>query len=81
MPTITQNDVLEKIMPYREGGVYKARVPSTEILAYKYCAALPLQTDTISGIIEGLQAETRTLFARKRPNTPRPPSTNSFFIF
>lgn len=78
MPTITQNEVLAKIIPRREGGVYKASVPSTEILAYKYCAALPLPTDTFSGIIEGLQTETRTLFASKSPNTPKPPSTNSF---
>lgn len=78
MPITTQADVLAKIIPYRDNGVYKAHVPSTEILAYKYCASLPVSTDTFGGIIEDLQAETRTFFALKVPNTPQPPSTNSF---
>ncbi len=78
MPVITQADVLAKIIPRRERGVYKAAVPSTEILAYKYCASLPLPTDTFNSIIDGLQAETRGLFSLKVPNTPQPPSTNSF---
>lgn len=78
MPVTTRADVLAKIIPHRESGVYKASVPSTEILAYKYSTSLPLPTDSFSSIIEGLQAETRSLFALKVPNTPLPPSTNSF---
>lgn len=78
MPMTTQADVLAKIIPRRDNGVYKAAVPSTEILAYKYCASLPLPTDTFNSIVANLQSETRILFALKTPNTPQPPSTNSF---
>ena len=78
MPIITQADVLSKIIPKREDGTYKAAVPSIEILAYKYSTSIPLPTDRFAKIIEELQKETKDLFALKRPNTPKPPTTNSF---
>lgn len=65
MPIITQADVLAKIILHRERGVYKAAVPSTEILAYKYRASLPSPTDTFSSIIDELQEETRNFFPSK----------------
>lgn len=78
MPAITEANVLDAIKPHRENGQYKASVPSTEILAYKYSDSLPSSNDVIGHIVDNLQSETRRLFSLKTPNTPLPPSTNSF---